>query len=84
MIIDIDVSAIHRFSWRYGVDDGCCILYFDIVLIFYISRFIRAESRLLLKPVLEGMRVIALSIFMNKLNKKKAAVFKLCRFSLFS
>ena len=32
------------------------------------------------KPVLGGVRIVALSILMNRLNKTKSAVFLNCRF----
>ena len=42
------------------------------------------ESRIQLKPVLGGVRIVALSIvLMNRLNKTESAVFLYCRFSLF-
>ena len=38
------------------------------------------ESRIPLKPVLEGVRIVELS---NRLNKTESAVLLYCRFSLF-
>ena len=46
--------------------------------------WVLAESRIPLKPVLGGMRTVALLlVLMNRLNKTKSAVFLYCRFSLF-
>ena len=44
----------------------------------------QVESRILLKPMLGGVRIVALSFsFMNRLNKMESAVFLYCRFFLF-
>ena len=68
----VDVSV---WSW-YNI--SLCI---DLVLIFFqtlvLQEFsVQTESRILLKPVLWSVRIVALSIsFMNRLNKTECAVF---------
>ena len=63
----------------------------DIVLMIFRSLVIQeywvlTESRTPLKPVLWGMRIVALStiVLINRLNKTETVVFSYCRFTLFT
>ena len=58
------------------------LIFFHILVLQ--EYWVLTESRMLLKQVLGGVRIVALSIVLiNRLNKTESAVFLYCRFSLF-
>ena len=74
-LVDLTSSPMHK-----TYIDKELIFFHILVLQEY---WVLMEIRILLKPVLGDVRIVALPlVLMNRLNKTESAVFLYCRFSL--